>query len=343
MSEEETVSTLKEALGETYDDLNKAEEDVESGEIEEEIAEEVEVKEDEIIEPLEAGGDESGEDEEEESEETSSPESETEETELDAIEPMEHWDNNAKEMFGGLPRDAQEYLVRRDKELQASVTRKHQEVADIRRALDPVRDDLVKYGVSEADAVRRLIGAHKRLVESPLETIRELAVNYGIDIGQLTGDDDNTTVSSDSAAMRKITELEEKLARTDEARQAEQASKVGQQLEEFKEGHEFFNDEIQREMAALAWSYHRNDQRPPELEVLYEKACWANESIREKMLEKQEQKKLESDKGNISKAKRAARTKVKSRKKTSTAKEGKPKTLREELLDNANKDALQAR
>jgi hypothetical protein len=323
---------LKEALSEVFDELTKAPEE----EVVEEVASEEEGEEvveeaaaDEVIEPLKADSDE---------EDAEPPDAEKDEEDLeddDIINPLQHWRPDDKEMFKTLPKEAQEFLIDRDKRFQRSVTQKQGEVAEIRRAMDPIRDELVKHGVSEGDAVRRLIGAHMRLKDDPANTILELMSSYDIDIKALMGEDGDgeKTGPSDSAARREVRELKEEVQRDRETRQAQDGQKLASEIEVFKKDHEFFDD-VREEMTAIAWSYHNRKLDPPPLADLYEKACWQDESIRKKMIAQEGSSKSKKDSEDAKKAKKASSSKIRSAPKSASEHKKEKKTLREDLSDN---------
>jgi len=342
MTEAKEFPPLKEALGEVFDELTKEPEEKETPTqddvAEESESKEIEVSTDEVIEPAEAGADEDEPGEPEKTEED--PESE------EVINPLQHWRPEDKEMFKSIPREAQEFLIERDKnfqDFQASVTQKQADVADIKRALDPVREELTKQGVSEADAVRRLIGAHMRLKDDPVNTMRELMASYEIDIGDLTGENGNgeKVDHPDSAARREVKELKEEFQKERDARQMADGQKLATEIEAFKADHEHFDD-VREEMTDIAWSYHRKKLDLPPLADLYEKACWQNTSVRKKMIAQEGSSKSEKDTVDAKKAKRASSAKVRSTPKSSSEHaEKETKTLREDL--SATYDRLNAR
>ena len=341
MPEEKEAPTLREELGNVFDEVTKAAEESETEpevEVETEDEPEVEVEteedateeaaSDDIIKPLEADAAE-GDDEDD--------------TDEDVLEPLQHWRPEDREMFKTLPEEAKEFLIDRDKRFQRSVTRGQEDVASIKKALEPVREELVKFGVSDGDAVRRLIGAHMRLREDPVNTMLELMGSYNIDIGDLTGEngDGEKTDPSDSAVRREVRELREEVRRDRDTRQASAANKFATEIEEFKGDHEFFDD-VREEMTAIAWSYQNRKLDPPPLADLYEKACWQDPVIRKKMIAREGRSDSEKGKADVKKAKRASKSRVRSTPKSAGDGKTETKTLREALSDNYDK-AQQAR
>jgi len=332
MADEERVS-LREDLGAAFDEAFAAEDAVEESAPVEEVVEEQDA---EVEVESEVEG------QVEEQPEDSTDEITEEETEeFDDLEPLKHWHKEDKEVFKTLPREAQEFLLRRDKEFQSSATRKQMEVSDIKRALDPVRNDLVKHGIAEADAIRRLVGAHVRLTENPRESIMWLMQQYGVNPSDILGNVEGGSESSDNAAMREIQDLKKRLKEYEERTQQERFSTVSQQIAEFEKSNEFFK-QVEPEMATIARSFTMRGEPAPPLEELYEKACWMNESVRQELLARKEKEKLSKrsaqDKENISKAKRAAKSRVQpSRRTSTTAKEGEKRSLLDDLSEAYDK------
>ena len=105
--------------------------------------------------------------------ETDHEEVKAETPEVPPLDAPQHWSAADKERFNGMPRDAQEYVLERDKSMTADYTRKTQDVAQIRQAyeplhhvLNPMRQALQQAGISEAEYVARLIQADRNLQQN---------------------------------------------------------------------------------------------------------------------------------------------------------------------------------
>lgn len=346
MADNEERVSLREDLGAAFDDAFGSEDDGEEVADDDSVVEDQEedatedgepTAEDAVqdtegdTEPEPEDGSEDGEDDQEEGDEPEDPD------EPDEIEPLKHWHKEDREVFKTLPKDAQEFLLRRDKEFQASATKKQMEVSDIKRAFDPVRDELVKSGVSEADAIRRLIGAHVSLMEKPKESIMYLMQQYGINPSDILGTVEGGSESTDDVAMKEIQDLKRRLKEYEERTEQERISEVGSQIAEFEKSNEFFK-QVEPEMAALARSHAQAGKPMPTLEKLYEDACWMNESVRKELLDRREKEEVKSKakrgEENISKAKRAAKARVQPSRKTSgTSTKEVKKSLHDDLSE----------
>ena len=309
MSTEEKTSLADDA-GEIYDAL--------ASEVEEEVIEEVaenpeeqETASDEVI-VIEASDE-----DEEATGETDEVEVEAKETEPEAekvdeeevveddVEPLAHWLRKDKEMFKGLPREAKEFLIERDKEFQRHANDKVQESLAIKRALEPLRDELTQYGVSDDQAVRTLVGAHKMLQNNPKDGIKHLMNQYQISPEVLFGDEETAQPATDprvDAIENKVSLYEQQLA------QREQASLAGR-LEEFKKNAEFFDDVI-NEMTEIAYVERmKNPNVIPDLEAVYKKACRANDKVWEVLLKRERESAGKAK--SVERSKAAAGTRVK--------------------------------
>lgn len=102
------------------------------------------------------------------------------------IEPPQHWSGEYKEMFKKQPKDAQEFILSRHKEMEADYTRKTQELSKQRKlaeaveeSLNPYRNDFELHGIDEAAAVKRLLAVHGMLKQNPEQGLLWLAEQYG--------------------------------------------------------------------------------------------------------------------------------------------------------------------
>jgi hypothetical protein len=178
-------------------------------------------------------------------------------------------------------------------------------------------------------------------MSNPKEAFAKLMDQYGMTPSDILGTEEEGSESNDSAAMREIRDLKSRLEAAEKRAQERESAVVSRSLEEFASTHEFFDD-VTQEMTDLAWSYRARKEPVPPLEELYEKACWANKDIREKLISRDRKKSVDSkDPEKLDKAKRAAKTRVKPTQKTSSAKAKTQKSLRDELSENFDK--MQAR
>ena len=276
MSTEEKTS-LADDIGEVYDTL--AEDEVVETEVEN--VEEVDEEEQEtaVDEPVET---EEAEEAEESSIEAADDEEGEAESEEDDIEPLAHWLKADKEQFKELPSTAKEFLVRRDKEFQRQATEKVNEVMHIKRALDPIKEEITQYGISDDQAVRSLVGAHVLLQKKPKEGIRALMERYRISPEELFSEDD-----SQDAGDPRVAALENKVTSYEQLMAAKEQAQLAGRIEEFKKNAEFFDD-VTPEMTKLAYIERMNNPNvAPDIEKLYEEACQMNSAVRAELMRRE--------------------------------------------------------
>ena len=222
----------------------------------------------------------------------------------------DHWSAEDKETFNSAPRNVQEWALNRHKAMEADYTRKTQEISDFKKTWSAVSDLFAGYrpqlraaGMTEADAVARLINADQMLRSSPQSGIQQIAQMYGIDLSQFAGP--QIEVDPQVQALQgQIAQLQNHMMTQQQQEAQMRQNSVLSEIESFaaqtgEDGavsHPHFN-EVVEEMIVMAQA-ERAAGREPKLDNLYEQAVWANPTIREKMLaasKEAEQKKAEEE------------------------------------------------
>jgi len=179
--------------------------------------------------------------------------------EVSPLEAPQHWSARDKERFKNMNREAQDYVLERDKSMTADYTRKTQEVAQIRQAMEPlgqvlapVRNALRQSGISEAEYVARLMRADQMLQQNPHGAIQELARNAGINLEALeqTVEQESQPDSRVNALQQQVQQLQGYLENNEERAAQERHAGLHNQIEVFanetdKNGnlkHPHFND-----------------------------------------------------------------------------------------------------
>jgi len=158
----------------------------------------------------------------------------------DKLEAPEHWSASDKEEFNEQPKSAQEYILRRHKEMEGDYTRKRQLESTKVRLADSVADALAPYegefsraGLDHAGAVRQLAGWHSALKESGRDAIFALANTYGIDLTE--PDIDDATDPAIRSIQKQIGELQGTLTRQEQEAQQSQQQTLIQEIQNFEE------------------------------------------------------------------------------------------------------------
>jgi hypothetical protein len=199
--EESTPETLDKIMRDTWNET--------MGEDQEEIPESDEhltySDDDDEKEPVVAQEDSSPEEESEEEpeEDADTPEeepvseqaSEEDQEEVSATSAPEHWSKEDREMFGKLDEEAQEFLLRRHKQMEGDYTRKTQEHAEavkvgrlVEEGMDPaVKADLRRIGVDNETYIRQMMQWHHMSMQDPAGFARNIVQQLRLDPAQVFG------------------------------------------------------------------------------------------------------------------------------------------------------------
>lgn len=204
------------------------------------------------------------------------------------LAPLQHWRPELRESFKGLPREAQEFVVARDKEFQASVTRVQQEAAEARKrwepvaeALEPVSEEMRYYGITPADTVRTLVGAHKMLLEKPAEGVRYIMGQYGVSPEEVMKAD--AAPKEPSEEQQRLAELEQREAQRQFEADRGRVHEVQSYIQRHFQEHPDHAPALQ-EMTVRANAYRAAGQVPPPLTQLFEEVKWNVPEIRERLV-----------------------------------------------------------
>ena len=85
----------------------------------------------------------------------------------------ENWNEDDRKMFDSLPNEAQDRLLKREKEMTADYTRKTQDLAEQRKelealnkVLEPDRQNIAATGIGEAEYISRLLNADAAVTQA---------------------------------------------------------------------------------------------------------------------------------------------------------------------------------
>lgn len=272
---------------------------------------------------------EEGEDEEEDEE--GREEGEVDEDEVfGELEPPDFWPDQVKQEFRRMPPKSQEFYLNSYKGMQADYTTKTQAIAEIQRAIEPVREELAASGVSDGEMIRRFVAVHKRLEKDPREAIRWIGQLYGIDVSVPKGSEDD-----DEDVPPKVKEIDERLSRREVQEAIERAKSINAEVNKLRdEGKMPFYEEAEPAMMRAVAQIRRAGGQLPGVLELYEQVVWTIPELREKQLAQsrteEDRRKLEEKKKNVAKSKRAA-GKSEARKVEPAKKKRGPMTIGEEL------------
>lgn len=278
-----------------------------------------------------------------EAESTEEAEAETQEEETaegdepakPTVEAPSDWPEDWQSKFATLESDeGRQLLIDQYKSFQADYTRKTQEIAEVRKAIEPIKEQLDLKGISEGQYIRQLTAADKYLSEKPVEALQWLMQNYGVSAEQISGQSDDYSDPEVSKLHQEINSLKQQIQQQTQQQQQASEDQVNQQVQQFatatdENGHlkhpDF--DHLKPAMAGLIQSGHAKD-----LEDAYEQAAWADPTIREKRLEEQKrQATQETEKQRKEKAQKAKQASTPASSGTTGEAKEEPKDLRTEL------------
>ena len=259
---------------------------------------------------------------EEEAEET---EEEPAEEEVEAVvEAPDHWAAADKERFAAAPPELQSWLLERHKSMEGDYTRKSQEIAETKKNWEPVQeifaphmDQLRANGQTPASVIQYWASVENALRQDPAQALRGLAQQYGVTLGEQSADD--TYIDPQVQSMQQeLRGLKQQVQQREQHEENQRRATTNQDIESFQTqkteagelAHPHFDD-VMDDMKTLA-EVERANGRTPKLGDLYEKAVWANPTVREKVLAAQQHaaaKKAESvARAKAAKAKGAKKT-----------------------------------
>lgn len=214
----------------------------------------------------------------------------SEEPQITPLAAPEHWSAERKETFGKLAElgdegvAAQQLLLDREREFEKGIGEKSQDAASARKQVErfeemiaPYRDMWRMRGMDEYQGVGTLLAYQRALDSQPVETLRFLAQQYGVDLTTLVPSDED--VDPQVAALRKENaELKAQRSADQSGQRQAQQAQMNAAIGAFKDEkgsdgkllHPHF-DAVLSDMTDLAFGMRQRGQTP-ELKTLYDRA-----------------------------------------------------------------------
>jgi hypothetical protein len=199
--------------------------------------------------------------------------------------PPASWSPQAKADFLTLPPHIQDEVLKRERDVEKGFETKASEIkrwSPVDAVIAPHRDRWTAHGVSEDQAIGRLLAADTYLRENPLAAIQELAQNYGVDLRMFAQGGLPQQQPALQPVMQRMQQLEAQLQARDEAAAQAQRSDVEKTIKAFSSSAEatYFAD-VEDDMTALiAAGRVQGDTMDEKLKNAYEMATWARPDIR---------------------------------------------------------------
>lgn len=168
------------------------------------------------------------------------PEAET--PAVEALEAPTNWPAEQREKFTVLPRETQEWLLSRDKDMVENYTRKTTELAEQRKAaeeitsvLEPYKQQMELAGIAPAQAIQRLLAAQKMLETNPTEGLKWLAQQYQVDLSRFTPTESEAYTDPVVKELRdRLAKLESEKQRTEQQVHQQNVSQAQKLINDFK-------------------------------------------------------------------------------------------------------------
>jgi hypothetical protein len=212
------------------------------------------------------------------------------------------WKKDYEEHWGKLDPTLQDYIQQREADYAKGVsTYKNQwdMAAPIVEAIRPFEPLLKEYGVAPQQWVSQLGNAHARLVkgtpEQKLEMFAQLANDYGVNLGALTGQTGYDPQFSQLA--QELNQIKNQWSSFQSAQEQQEQVQLQNEIESFKDDKPYF-DEVRETMAGLLQSGMADD-----LQSAYDKAIRLNDDVFQKVSAEQAQKSEAAQREKVAAAK----------------------------------------
>jgi|GEM_PF-1083558 len=236
------------------------------------------------------------------------------------------WSAEAKAHWDKLPPEAQAYIAEREAQAHQKISELGQKAKAVEDLAEFVRPHMHRMGTTPPqEYISNLFHADEALARDPVEFIKFVAKQKGIDLNSLVSDPyafaDPQSAQWDAklqASQARIDQLERQLSEVGQrVNGRDAAEREAQQQAYDKTVTEFFSDkpdgqQLAAAIQALLPAVAADNPSAPLKEVLqsaYEQARWANPATRKALLESQakeaETKRLEEAKAAAARAKRA--------------------------------------
>lgn len=208
-----------------------------------------------------------------------------------AIEPPKTWRKEALEQWNALPEVVKAEVLKREEDIFRGLEVYRADATfgkSLKSVLDPYMPILQQYNIDPAAQVANLMQAHHTLAlgapEQKVAFMRQLAQEYGIDLGELSGAGAPFVDPAVDALQKELQAVKSTLSARERAEAQQRMQSIQTEIEQFASdpANEHF-DSVANDIAALLKAGTAKD-----LKDAYEKAVWANPVTRAKLVAKQQ-------------------------------------------------------
>lgn len=250
------------------------------------------------------------------------------------LEAPAHWDSAAREMFGKVPREAQQYLLDRSRDMDAAHTRRSQEVAGVRSFMEKVNGYARQLNVQPDFVVDQAFQIHQTLAngtpQQKIAALKQLVESYGIQAPGADAPPQDPRVDALTTELQTLRQDQQsQLAQQQRARTMQVSADIQALISEKDDQGNLVNPyyaDVEPEMMKLAQA-DMAQGIVPNVKDLYDRACWTTPSVRDRILAGR-QKQSQQEQANQARQARQASSTVGG---TGGAPNNQPMSLRETL------------
>lgn len=203
------------------------------------------------------------------------------------------WKKDYEEDWGKLDPRLQDYINQRESDYAKGVSsykQNYEAVAPIYEAIQPFMPLLQQHNMQPNQWIQNLGNAHKTLVEgtpeAKLQTFARLAMEYGVPLQALTGQQYDP---QQSQFLSEFNQLKQKLNAFEQAQEQREQMTLQQEIDSFQKEAPHF-EEVRETMAQLLQSGVATD-----LKSAYDKAIRLNDEVWQKQQAEAQQAKAKAD------------------------------------------------
>ncbi|MGI9491582.1 MAG: hypothetical protein ACR2QF_04190 [Geminicoccaceae bacterium] len=235
------------------------------------------------------------------------------------LSPPERWSQEDKETFGALPREAQEIVLKRERDVERHLTQKSQELSEEKRGhaeldqlIETRRQAWALQGMTPSGAIGQIVQLAEIAEADPAKFITWFAGQRGVDLSALAEPDSQDPAI---AALNKRQDGLEQQIRSSAQQQdlsAQQAAEAVIADFRTKPENKHF-DAVENDLLTILPQVKQANPAGDMgtwLKESYDRAVWANPTVRNQILQDQkkaeEQERLKAQKAEAEKARKAA-------------------------------------
>lgn len=235
-----------------------------------------------------------------------------------AVKQPSSWSPEKKAVWDAMSPEAQAHVAQREQEVHKAISQHGQFVKQygaVAETLEAYKQVFEGKGVSFQDGIRQLLDAQRLLDRDPAVGLQHLAKAYGVDLYDLAeqGADPASSLRTEVAQLRQQLENRQHHDRIAQQRaQAQQVDHLERAISDWSKDKVHFRD-LEADMMPLIGHVRAAEPGLSPVQVLdkaYERAQWANPTVRTQLLEQQsrdaEAKRVEAAKAAQDQARRAS-------------------------------------